>query len=340
MRSAFIGIDVAIAKGKPIPIVVSVQEERRLIPQRLRTLSAMPPRGAGNIAVLDPVWRQNFAVGIKQYLLCVCERLGLVPARIAIDAPSLPRAAFIHRRAAEVALDHAGISCFATPSAVDFEQISDKVKQHLASGGNETRIPHSNQLWMLAGFALFKELIDVAECLEVFPQAIIRMAGSGQMHKSARGAVDQQLEAASHYTGWPTMRAGDPILSEIAWGSAHDQLDAYLSSWVASLSENDRVAFGQQPNDAVWVPKLVEPASLSARTGGSRTASMSRDLDDHAPRALFPIAPLVCPACGKHSFKRWPWGWDRHAAHKCSGLSAAEPEARKSEFRQRFADHF
>ena len=43
-----------------------------------------------------------------------------------------------------------------------------------------------------------------------------------------------------------------------------------------------------------------------------------------------------CPACRTYLFKRWPWGWDAHAAHRCEGLSATGTEARKAEFRRRF----
>lgn len=338
MRAAFIGIDVAIAKGKYLPMVVSIQEQGRLIPQRLRSLNVAPPRGAGNVAVLDPAWRQTFAIETRRYLLRVCDSLGLVPARIAIDAPSSPCATSIQRRAAEVALDQAGISCFATPRAGAFELICGKVKQHLASGGAEDRIPHSNQLWMLAGFAIFKELAELAECLEVFPQAIVRVAGSGQKHKSEQGAVDEQLEAASHYTGWPIQRSGDPASEEIAWGTPHDRLDAYLSSWVASLAENDRVAFGRPPDDAIWVPRLPEACLRPALE--SRSALVPRGSYDHVRRAPSNLTTLLCPACGKHPFKRWPWGWDAHAAYTCPGLTETEPEARKSEFRQRFTDYF
>ena len=43
-----------------------------------------------------------------------------------------------------------------------------------------------------------------------------------------------------------------------------------------------------------------------------------------------------CPACGRHDFAEWPAGWDAHAAHRCTGLSAKTPEERKAEYRQRF----
>jgi len=52
------------------------------------------------------------------------------------------------------------------------------------------------------------------------------------------------------------------------------------------------------------------------------------------------VGTFLCPACGEKEFKRWPWGWDAHAAHSCQGLAASGPEARKAEFKLRFGDHF
>ena len=127
MRSAYVGIDVAIAKGKYLPIVVSTLEEGRLIPQRLKRLDVIPPRGAGNVAVFDLAWRQSFAIEARRYLVKVCERLKLIPVTIAIDAPSSPRMNSERRRAAELALNRASISCYTTPSVADFEAIRDKV---------------------------------------------------------------------------------------------------------------------------------------------------------------------------------------------------------------------
>lgn len=47
-------------------------------------------------------------------------------------------------------------------------------------------------------------------------------------------------------------------------------------------------------------------------------------------------AATLCPACHEHMFARWPWGWDAHAAHKCSGVEGETPELRKQNFRERF----
>ena len=42
-----------------------------------------------------------------------------------------------------------------------------------------------------------------------------------------------------------------------------------------------------------------------------------------------------CPACGQ-AFRKFPLGWDSHAAHTCSGLRARMPETRKAEYKKNF----
>jgi hypothetical protein len=333
MRPGFVGIDLAIAKNKHLPVVVCTWEQGHLIPQPLRRLGLTPPQGRGNAATLDSGSVQRFARAAAAYVAAVCDRLGLIPTRIGIDAPSAPRSPHLLRRAAEVALDQAGISCFATPSASEFHDIRAKVAKHLSAGGAEDRMPHSNQLWMLVGFAMSKELARLAPCLEVFPQATARAMGSGQVHKSRPGAVETQLSAAAGCTGWPLGRVGECGLGETAWGPSHDQLDAYLSAWVASLEESDRVAYGRPPDDAIWVPRVRRTHSVPPFVEPSKPPAIAR-----AP-AESP-ASFLCPACGQKEFKRWPWGWDAHAAHACSGLTGTDPEHRKAEFQSRFANHF
>ncbi len=108
---------------------------------------------------------------------------------------------------------------------------------------------------MLVGFALFARLRMEWECLEVFPQATVALLGVGGTHKSRHEGLEAQLAAAARWTGWP-----DPpstgALSTIGYGSRHDQLDAYLAAWVASLDESQREALGTPPTDVIWVPKL------------------------------------------------------------------------------------
>lgn len=193
---------------------------------------------------------------------------------------------------------------------------------------------------MLAGFAIFKQLVQLAECIEVFPQAIVRGLGSGQRHKSEPGAVDDQLKAASRFTGWPIGNPADPLLTEIAWGTRHDCLDAYLSRWVASLAEADRVAFGCEPEAVIWSPRLPDASRSSSPRGGAKPASAPRTSGASEATASSGKGTFLCPGCGGHLFKRWPWGWDGHAAYTCTGLIATTPDGRKAEYRRRFAHLF
>ena len=48
----------------------------------------------------------------------------------------------------------------------------------------------------------------------------------------------------------------------------------------------------------------------------------------------------MCPGCQAFEFKRWPYGWDSHAAHRCEGLTEVDPEERKAEFKRRFGTAF
>lgn len=49
---------------------------------------------------------------------------------------------------------------------------------------------------------------------------------------------------------------------------------------------------------------------------------------------------VLCPACGKHEFKHWPFGWDSHSASVCDGVSGATPEKRKDTFQTRYRHLF
>ena len=335
---AFVGIDVAIAKGKHLPVAICTWEEEKLIPKRLRSIRLEPPRGFGNAAAIDPDSIRRFARESVRYVSDACRHLQLSPTRIGIDAPSAPRCTAVPRRKAEFALDRARISCFATPSVEDFEIIRAKVRRHIAAGGREDRIPHANQLWMLAGFELFRELSLLAPCLEVFPQATIRAVGLGQMHKSRPGAVEDQLQAVTRQTGWAVGSHGEPALHEISWGEPHDQLDAYLSAWVASLEAPDRVCYGLPPDDAIWVPRLAEAPLQPLETRQPLNMRPRRSAaESQQPRRQRRWSSVGMRPKG---IKRWPWGWDAHAAHICKGLSANSEEERKAEFRRLVAEFF
>lgn len=335
--AAFVGIDVAFAKGKRLPVSVCAWETGRLVPMPLRQLPFAPPIGSGNARSCDPAEVRQFAEATVEYLRKIETHYGIQIQRIGIDAPSAPRREHLPRRAAEAALDKASISCFRTPTRANFNSIRDKVQRHLTSGGAESRLPHANQLWMQVGFELFEKLGIIGECVEVYPQATVRQLGVATVHKSRAGAVESQLAAIAVHTGWPNGSRHEPTLSEIAWGPAHDQLDAYLSAWVAALDPADRICFGNPPTDAIWVPRVSKQGGYPNPTvlpqpGRSMTS---------APRqpAVRSRRSMECPGCSS-VFVGFPLGWDAHAAHRCSGLEGTEPSERKREYKKKFGHLF
>lgn len=262
MIEAYVGIDVAYAKKKRLPVVVCVRRDDVLEALPLRLGRVKPPAGEGNARLLDGGAADTFASQTIDYLRAVEAEYGVQVARIAIDAPSEPRPARVARRRAEVALDRQRISCITTPDSDGFASMRDRGLAHLAHGGPESRLPGANQLWMLVGFALFRALGRSWECLEVFPQATARVLGVSGIHKSKAAGLRAQLQAVAWRTGWPrgivsgeTDNAARP-LKPIAFGSPHDQLDAYTAAWVASLDEASREPFGVPPGDAIWVPRV------------------------------------------------------------------------------------
>jgi Protein of unknown function (DUF429) len=254
----YVGIDVAIAKKKRLPIAVCVRQANAIVPLALNARAApKPPAGCGNRAIIDPEIRRQFATETRSYLREVERHFGVEIARIAIDAPSAPRVDNLELREAEAALAAAGISFIQTPDQQAFECMPDRAREHLAAGGTCATLPCANQLWMLFGFELFDVLASEGwECLEVYPQATVRTLGAGDAHKSQSGAVLAQLKATARHTGWPASPSLDD-LDDIGYGSRDDRLDAYLAAWVASLGEHERRAFGRRPNDVIWVPKIA-----------------------------------------------------------------------------------
>jgi hypothetical protein len=68
MRAGYVGIDLAIAKNKYLPVAVCTWEQGRLIPQPLRRLSLTPPKGRGNAATLDGASVRQFAREAATYV--------------------------------------------------------------------------------------------------------------------------------------------------------------------------------------------------------------------------------------------------------------------------------
>ena len=214
------------------------------------------------MASLKPGLVRKFAADVGAYLQAVETMLEAEIEVIAIDAPA--DYSLDGRRKGERALNANGISCFATPTRTRFKEIRKKVRHHLRNGGAENKLPHANQLWMLAGFALFRELQSRYRCLEVFPQAIVHRLGASSVHKFKKEGFSAQLEAVARASGWTAVELKDK-LQQCVSGAGHDKLDAYMCAWVASLYP-DLDVYGETPDDAIWVPRISHQHTIAKRT--------------------------------------------------------------------------
>jgi hypothetical protein len=84
----------------------------------------------------------------------------------------------------------------------------------------------------------------------------MRLLGAADIHKAKAGGVLTQLQFVSNRTGWPDASIREPLeaLKAVVPAPPHDGLDAYSSAWVAALDPRSRIALGNAPKDAIWVP--------------------------------------------------------------------------------------
>jgi len=340
MKRAFVGIDLAIAKKKLLPISVCVFEAGKLTPLPLSGLKLLHPRGFGNKKGLDAQVVNQYALDSSNYLLAIQKEYDLSINCIAIDAPSSFRLDSIPRRKAEQEMDKEHISCFATPSQLEFEAIIHKGKQHFQNGGPENRVPHANQIWMLAGFALFRVLKRNFKCIEVFPQAIARTIGASSIHKSNHDGYQRQLGALATLTGWGAPEELASALQYAGSGASHDRLDAFMSAWISYLfSIGKAKPLGELPDDVIWVPDVetisppekksqsfAEPFNIKRLAEPRETTSSEKPKPSGClccEKGMGYEMPRICPECG-HSFRGLGWGGiDAHwrAHHESTGTS-------------------
>jgi hypothetical protein len=153
-------------------------------------------------------------------------------------------------------MDKLGYHCFPTPTESEFKLITARCNRHLADGGAITFLPHANQLWMLAGFSLFRTLRKSKKCIELFPHAIIRGIGVHSKHKTTNAGYADQLNAAARITGWTKPNDLHEALKKCAYGTTHDRLDSFLSAWIAALPRRALRPYGVSENDVIWLPNI------------------------------------------------------------------------------------
>jgi predicted nuclease with RNAse H fold len=251
----YVGIDVACAIGKRLPICV-VSPGCPLMPLTIpKHLAGAIPRGVGNKEITAVAPFREAARGVVSTISQILDEMGWHVERTAVDAPAAPPA--MGSRASENELGRLGLSSFRTPSASAWAGIRDTCAGHLGSGGSAATLPHANKIWMLFGFELFASLKSSlkAEVIEVYPFAIVRALLPACQHKTTEQGYRDQLNAVAARTGWEPLKLETRLKATVS-GSRHDRLDAFMAAWVASLPPERRRAFGdaQRPDDAIWVP--------------------------------------------------------------------------------------
>ena len=257
MLPVYVGIDLACAKNKRLPICL-VSEEERLVPLQIPTnVRDLLPRGLGNreIASENPfhVSAERVACALKQ----LEHEKGWRIERIAIDAPAAPPTS--GSRLCELELFKKGLSVFKTPIESDWTTIRNQCVEHLNMRRSESTLPFANKIWMAYGFKLFSGLRAsfCCEVIEVYPYAIVRRLLSDVEHKSARTGYADQLAVIAHHTRWDKPDELARRLQEVVPGvKPHDRLDAFMAAWIATLPAHGRRAYGdpQDANDSIWIP--------------------------------------------------------------------------------------
>ena len=103
-------------------------------------------------------------------------------------------------RACEAALRERGLFFIQTPGQAVSDRIPEDVAAYLRDPAARKGLPHANQIWMLFGFEVFKVLSGEGwGCLEVYPQATVRVIGAGERHKKSAVAGGWALELAWAY---------------------------------------------------------------------------------------------------------------------------------------------
>ena len=254
----FVGIDVACAKRKRLPVCFAGFNGGRLEPMAIPTdLLKEFPVGLGNIEIQRNAPYKAAAKLLVSALDRTAKTQGWNLVRIAVDAPAAaPR---IGERASEKMLRTLGLSSFRTPDEKGWRQLQQECRRYLVEGKPVSHLPNANKIWMLYGFQIFEAFraATSSEVLEVYPYAIVRALMPACPHKSTLDGYLRQLNAVAAVTDWPPTEL-DRALQQTVPGRRHDKLDAFMAAWVASLPKSRRYAYGDEgdANDAIWVPRI------------------------------------------------------------------------------------
>ena len=151
-----IGIDVACAVGKRLPICF-VSGLNPLTPLKIpKPLANLIPRGVGNREVSKKAPFAEAAKSVVDAISHIAAEMRWSIKCIAIDAPAAPPNHC--PRVSECELASKGLSVFQTPARDAWLTICENGIAHLLSNKSAVTLPCANKIWMLYGFELFTGL--------------------------------------------------------------------------------------------------------------------------------------------------------------------------------------
>ena len=251
----FVGIDVACANNKPLPICFARHDGDRLVPMPIRRELLKFPRSRGNVEICENEPFKTLAADVVLSIKAFVESQKWKIQRIAIDAPAaMPKG----KRNSEQSLGNKNISYFKTPDCDEWQRIREQCIDYLRDQQKPlAELKNANRIWMLYGFELFKALRDDYEVREVYPNSIVHIIAHGSPSKKTSEGYKLQLNAISERTNWKTPTDLSNELMKSVPGAQDDKLDAFMCAWIASLRAEELDTFGDRDerDDCIWVPK-------------------------------------------------------------------------------------
>lgn len=188
--------------------------------------------------------------------------------------------------------------------------------------------------------------------LECYPAETYGHLGlSRSFGKRARGGRSSQSRTILSWCGRNGIGLQADLTANIEDGfgdseTGEDAFDAFIGllGLIEAVCDSSRCVAPQDPS-----VRDIEGWTLGTDPAGTGRAPVARTRRSHSKTTTefrFATATAqtpaiegrerLCPACKQKRFARWPWGWDGHAAHNCTGITGDTPEERKRAYRERY----
>ena len=204
----YVGIDVACALGKRLPICFAAAGGA-LTPLEIPSyLASAMPRGLGNKELISVTPYRDAARKVVCTISQIAKEMAWRIDRVAVDAPAAPPAT--SSRLSEVELGRLGVSSFRTPVASDWVGIREKCGFHLRSGGGTASLPYANKIGCCLDSSCFQRY--GMGWMRKSSKFILSPSFGLYLHPAITSQQNRVIEISS--PPWPLARGGNRIASE------------------------------------------------------------------------------------------------------------------------------